>query len=93
MSDAVYKRVVRWRIKGRRLELGLRQEDVAEGADISLRRFQEYENARIYFNPTFDMLLRFAKALDMDLATLLVKPSKEEIEQSRQRITKRVFKK
>jgi transcriptional regulator with XRE-family HTH domain len=88
----VFKRVVRWRIKIRRLELGLRQEDVAERADLSLRRFREYENAGIYFNPTLDTLLKFCRALDSKPGILLGEPTKEEIEQSRKRITTRAFK-
>jgi transcriptional regulator with XRE-family HTH domain len=85
--------VVRWRIKIRRLELGLRQEDVAEQADLSLRRFQEYENAHIYFNPTLDMVLRFCKVLELEPEVLFRKPTDDEVKLSRKRISQRAFKK
>jgi transcriptional regulator with XRE-family HTH domain len=93
VSDVVFKRVVRWRIKSRRLELGLRQEDVAERANLSLRRFREYEAGGIYFNPTLDTVLKFCKVLETKPGIILGEPSKEEIEQSRKPVTTRVFKK
>jgi transcriptional regulator with XRE-family HTH domain len=80
-------------MKARRLELGLRQEDVAERADLSLRRFRTYETASLNFNPTFDTMVKFCDALETKLEVLLREPTKEEIARSRVRDTSRAFKK
>jgi transcriptional regulator with XRE-family HTH domain len=87
-----YKRVILWRIRQKRLEMGLRQEDAAELIGISLVRYQEYESNRINFNPLFDTLVRFCHALKLEPEDLLKKPTSQEIRDSRHKDKRRAFK-
>lgn len=91
MSDDVFKRVVCWRMRQRRIALNLRQEDVAERADMSLRRYQDFEAGTRKFNPTLDTLLRFAEALESELGELLKRHTREEAKASLQENKRRVF--
>ena len=59
----------------------MRQEDVAEKADMVLRTYQRYEgyNSKQTFNPTLRMLMRISKALDTTVHTLTENLAEEEI--------------
>lgn len=77
MDEERFADAVQARLRRRRLELNLSQEQVATKARLSLRRYQEFEgrpgpNRR--FNPTLNTLVRLAHALETDLATLLREP-------------------
>ena len=91
-AHAAYKRVVRWRLRRLRLERNLRQDDVAERAGLSLRRYQEFEGGRGAFNPTLDTLLKLAEALGEHVEELTRQPSEEELARSVERDQRRVFK-
>ena len=91
-AHAAYKRVVRWRLRQLRLERNLRQDDVAERANLSLRRYQEFESGRGAFNPTLDTLLKLAEALGAHLEELTRRPTEEELARSVEKDSRRVFK-
>ena len=87
------KRVIRWRMKRRRLELGLRQEDIAVATGVSQKHYQMYEAGYVNFNPTLETLSKFSEALKIKLADLLREPTGEELTLSKEPNPDRVFKK
>ncbi len=91
VNDA-YKRVIRWRLRQIRLKRRLRQDDVAERSEISLRRYQEFEGGRGKFNPTLDTLLKLAAVLKTPVEELMRTPTEEELTRSLKRNKRRVFK-
>ena len=93
MSDDALLAVLRWRIKKRRLEQRLRQEDVADAAEMSLRsyqRFEAYESDKP-FNPTLQKLLAISRVLDTTVPILTSAPSEEEIAALQEPMTERVW--
>ena len=80
-------------MKSRRLELNLRQEDVAAKTGLSQKHYQMYEAGYVNFNPTLETLTKFGDALDMTLETLVREPSDEDLRLSKQVIVERAFKK
>lgn len=62
------------RLRARRLELNLSQEEVAKRAGLSYRRYQAFEGDARPFNPTLATLRRLAEALETTLSVLLVAP-------------------
>ena len=91
VNDA-YKRVIRWRLRQIRLRRRLRQDDVAERSEMSLRRYQEFEGGRGKFNPTLDTLLKLAAVLETPVEELMRTPTEEELKRSLKRDSRRVFK-
>ena len=84
--------MVRWRIRSRRIALGLRQEDVAAKLGQSQKHFQMYEAGYVNFNPRLETLLGLAEVLELEPAALLAKPTKEEVSASKKDNKTRVFK-
>ena len=83
MRDETYLSVVRHRIREARLAQGLRQEDVAEAADLQLRTYQRFEALkaeRSSFNPTLVSIRAIARGLGVELEALTVEPSAQELE-------------
>ena len=85
--------MVRWRMKRRRLELGLRQEDVAAVLEMSQKHYQMYEAGYVNFNPYLETLVKIGKALEMKLEELIGEPTEEELASSKEPIQERAFKK
>lgn len=61
---------LKFRMRTRRIELGLTQEAIAKRAGISTRRYQEIESeaGTSRNNPTLRTLIAIAKALEIDVA-------------------------
>ena len=57
------------RIRQRRREIGLTQEDLADNADLSPHYVSQIEAGRR--NPTFSVLFRLSVALELDLGDLV----------------------
>lgn len=74
MDEERFAEAVQGRLRARRLELNLTQDQVARRAHLTTRRYQEFEGAagpKRRFNPTLRTLFRIAKALEADLTQLL----------------------
>lgn len=71
------------RIKKRRIERRLRQEDVAEEADMVLRTYQRYEayKSEQRFNPTLRNIMAIANALTITVSELTRELTEEEVEE------------
>lgn len=69
--------VMKWRLRRARLKLHLRQEDVANSAGLSLRRYQTFEGESGRFNPTVETLLRICEAVKLPPHRLFA-PAREE---------------
>lgn len=63
------KRTIARRVRARRSELGLSQEDVAGAADMDVRHIQKIEAGEV--NLTLQTLCKVAKALRLSVAELL----------------------
>jgi transcriptional regulator with XRE-family HTH domain len=83
-----YERVICWRLRHQRLELGLTQEEAADKAGMSLKRYQHLELG-IRFNPTLKTLLKLCQTLGLELADLLKKPTPQELELSKRKSNRR----
>lgn len=72
--------MIKWRFRQYRVARNLRQEDVAHAAELSLRRYQQFESdaGAERFNPTLNTLLRLAEALEVPVGVLLAAPSRSE---------------
>lgn len=80
-DDELFLAVLQMRIKKRRIERRLRQEDAAEKADMVLRtyqRFEAYKNKE-FFNPTLRKIRVIAKALDTTVSELTRELTEEEV--------------
>lgn len=74
MDEERFAAAVQGRLRARRLELNLTQDQVARRARISTRRYQEFEGepgAKNRFNPTLRTLVRLSTALEIDVSILL----------------------
>ena len=87
-----FKRVIRWRTRRRRLELGLRQEDVAAVTGVSQKHYQMYEAGYVNFNPTLETLVKFGQALEMPVEELVREPTDKELVLSKEPSRRRAFK-
>ena len=80
-DDELFLAVLRMRIKKRRIECRLRQEDVAEKANMVLRtyqRFEAYKNKE-FFNPTLRIVIAIAQALDTTVSELTRELTEEDV--------------
>jgi transcriptional regulator with XRE-family HTH domain len=93
VCNDVYLAVLRLRIKRTRLALGLRQEDVAEKAEMLLRTYQRFEAhaSKRHFNPTLSSLCAVAQALSMTVSELTRPATKREIDSLGEVDTRRVW--
>ena len=84
VSDAALLAIIRARIRAARLARNLSQEEVAAAANIEPRTYQHLENptARRKFNPRLETLLAVARALSIDLGTLVRWAESGELEQN-----------
>ena len=80
------------RIKKRRIECRLRQEDVAEKAEMVLRTYQRFEAYRSeqHFNPTLRNLRAVASALATTVPELTRDLTENEVEELAEADTRRV---
>jgi len=80
-DDDLFLAVLQMRIKKRRIECRLRQEDVAEKADMVLRTYQRFEGykSKEFFNPTLRKVRAIAKALDTTVSELTRELTEEEV--------------
>ena len=67
---------VAWNLRRIRVERGLSQEALAVDADVDRTYVSGIERGS--FNPTVDLLDRFARALAIDVADLLSQPNADE---------------
>lgn len=70
MTEDDYIKKIGNNIKSRRVELNLKQVDLAHSIDIEDSSLRRIESSRT--NPTFKTLFKIAKALDMDVVDLLM---------------------
>lgn len=94
VCNDVYLAVLRLRIKRTRLALGLRQEDVAEKAEMLLRSYQRFEAyaSKRRFNPTLSNLCAVAQALSTTVSELTRPPTEDEVASLDAAETRRVWK-
>jgi transcriptional regulator with XRE-family HTH domain len=86
-----FERVLRWRLRHHRLAHNLTQEQAADKAGMSLKRYQNLELG-IRFNPTLKTFYSLCKALNIlniEMAELFREPTKEELEHSKKIINRR----
>ena len=67
---------VAWNLRRIRVERGVSQEALAVDADVDRTYVSGIERGN--FNPTVDLLDRFARALGIDVVELLTRPSPDE---------------
>jgi transcriptional regulator with XRE-family HTH domain len=88
-SQATSERSIAERIKLYRRKKGLTQAELADLADITREAIASYESGRVRLMD--DMIIRFAKALDVSADELLgITQSKSAIEATSLRVTKRI---
>lgn len=92
-DEELFLAVLRMRIKKRRIERRLRQEDVAEEANMVLRTYQRYEayNSEQFFNPTLRNVMAVARALATTVPDLTRELTKEEVEELSKADMRRVW--
>jgi transcriptional regulator with XRE-family HTH domain len=95
VSEDPFFAVLRMRIHMARLAKGIRQEDIAELAQLQLRsyaRFEAIKPDKGRFNPTVRTLRMIAKTLDLELPELMHEPRETELALLEERIPARVKK-
>lgn len=92
-DDDLFLAVLRRRIKLRRLDCHLNQEDVAEAAGMVLRTYQRFEayESKESFNPKIRNLIAIAEALSITVSALTQEPSKDEIQSLGEPLKERVW--
>ena len=80
VSDDLYLAVVRMRVREARYATNLKQEMVAERADLTLRHYQRYEaRTKNVFAMSLLTLRRIAQVLNADIAELTREPSEQDV--------------